>query len=427
MNGRMENLPIPQATSLLAAWLHYLERLHAKPIDLSLERVKHVATGLNLLRPAPCVITVGGTNGKGTTCRLLEAILLASGMRVGVYSSPHLLRYTERVRIQGDELPEAAHSEAMAVIETGRGATSLSYFEFGTLAALQLFRQASLDVVILEVGLGGRLDATNIIDADIAVITSIALDHTDWLGPDRASIAREKAGIFRRGRPAIVGELDRPATLDAATADSGAILYACDRDWWWHQDGQHWRWWDGLLELTTLPLPAIPLENASTAVAAVRRLPFAVPEAAVHKGLREAALPGRFQCIGQAPITILDVAHNSHAAGYLSRRLAALPCTGKVRAVVGMRADKDIAGTLSCLRCQVDVWYCASLDGPRAASAAQLAAHLDSDAQRFEDVLSAWHQAIADAAPKDCVLVFGSFHTVAPVMALAERKKCGGE
>lgn len=427
MNGRMENLPIPQATSPLAAWLHYLERLHAKPIDLGLERVSHVATGLNLLRPAPWVVTVGGTNGKGTTCRLLEAILLASGMRVGVYSSPHLLRYTERVRIQGDELPEAVHSEAMAVIETGRGATSLSYFEFGTLAALQLFRQASLDVVILEVGLGGRLDATNIVDADVAVITSIALDHTDWLGPDRASIAREKAGIFRRGRPAIVGEPDRPATLDAAAADSGAVLYARDRDWWWHQDGQHWRWWDGLRELTALPLPAIPLENAATAVAAVGRLPFAVPEAAVRQGLREAALPGRFQCIGRAPLAILDVAHNPHAAGYLARRLAALPRTGKVRAVVGMLADKDIAGTLACLRGQVDVWYCASLDGPRAASAAQLAAHLDSDAQRFEDVLSAWHQAIADAAPEDCVLVFGSFHTVAPVMALAEREKYCGE
>ncbi|MGL9773923.1 MAG: bifunctional tetrahydrofolate synthase/dihydrofolate synthase [Sodalis sp. (in: enterobacteria)] len=418
----MENLPIPQATSPLAAWLYYLERLHAKPIDLGLERVRHVATGLNLLRPATWVITVGGTNGKGTTCRLLEAILLASGMHVGVYSSPHLLRYTERVRIQGDELPEAAHSEAMAVIEAGRGATSLSYFEFGTLAALQLFRQAALDVVILEVGLGGRLDATNIVDADVAVTTSIALDHTDWLGPDRASIAREKAGIFRRGKPAVVDGPDRPATLDAAAADCGAALYARDRDWWWQDDGQHWRWWDNMRELTALPLPAIPLENAATALAAVARLPFAVPAAAVRQGLREASLPGRFQCIGRAPLTILDVAHNPHAAGYLARRLAALPRTGKVRAVVGMLADKDIPGTLAGLRGQVDVWYCASLDGPRAASAAQLAAHLDSDAQRFEDVPSAWHQAIADAAPEDCVLVFGSFHTVAPVLELAERE-----
>ncbi|MGP4123734.1 MAG: bifunctional tetrahydrofolate synthase/dihydrofolate synthase [Sodalis sp. (in: enterobacteria)] len=419
----MENLPIPQATSPLTTWLYYLERLHAKPIDLGLERVLHVATGLNLLRPAPWVITVGGTNGKGTTCRLLEAILLASGMRVGVYSSPHLLRYTERVRIQGDELPEAAHSEAMAVIEAGRNATFLSYFEFGTLAALQLFRQALLDIVILEVGLGGRLDATNIIDADVAVITSIAVDHTDWLGPDRSSIAREKAGIFRRSRPAVVGEPNRPATLDAVSADSGAALYALERDWWWHNDGQHWRWWDGSRELTALPLPAIPLENAATAVATLNRLPFSVPEAAVRQGLREAALSGRFQCIGQAPLTILDVAHNPHAARYLARRLVALLHTGKVRAVVGMLSDKDIAGTLACLRDQVDIWYCASLYGPRAASAAQLAAHLHSDAQRFEDVISAWRQAITDASPEDCVLVFGSFHAVAPIIALAAREK----
>lgn len=414
----MENLSIPQATSPLATWLYYLERFHAKPIDLGLERIRHVAIGLNLLRPASRIITVGGTNGKGTTCRLLEVILLASGMRVGVYSSPHLLRYTERVRIQGDELPEAVHSEAMAVIEAGRGETFLSYFEFSTLAAFQLFQQASLDVVILEVGLGGRLDAINIVDSDIAVITSIALDHTDWLGQDRASIAREKAGIFRRGRPAVVGDPDRPVTLDNAAVDSGAVLYACGRDWWWQDDGQHWRWWGSLRKLTALPLPAIPLENAATALATIDCLPFVVPETAVRLGLRKAALPGRFQCIGQTPITILDVAHNPHAAGYLALRLAKLPCIGKVRAVVGMLADKDIAGTLGCLRGQVDVWYCASLDGPRAASAAQLSAYLDSGAQQFKDVISAWYKAIMEAGLEDCVLVFGSFQTVAQVMTL---------
>lgn len=423
MNECMENLPIPQTMSPLTSWLYYLERLHTKRIDMSLERVTHVATSLDLLRPASWIVTVGGTNGKGSTCQLLEAILLANGMRVGVYSSPHLLNYTERVRIQGSELPESNHSEAMAVVETGRGATSLSYFEFGTLAALQLFRQALLDVVILEVGLGGRLDATNIVDPDVAVITSITLDHTDWLGPNRDSIAREKAGIFRRGRPAVVGEPDRPETLDAVVEDSGAVLYARDHDWWCHRDGKHWRWWDELNELTALPLPAIPLENAATALAAVSRLPFAVPEAAVRQGLREAALPGRFQCIGQSPLTILDVAHNPHAASYLARRLSELPRTGKVRAVVGMLSDKDIAGTLKCLREHVDVWYCASLDGPRATSAAQLAAHIDSDAQLFKDVLNAWHQATSDAAPEDCVLVFGSFHTVAPVIALAKREE----
>lgn len=423
MNDSIENIPIPHATSPLMAWLYYLERLHAKPIDLSLDRVRYVATGLGLLQPAPRIIIVGGTNGKGTTCRLLETIFLATGMRVGVYSSPHLLRYTERVRIQGQELPEAAHSVAMAVIESGCRKQSLSYFEFGTLAAFQLFKQSTLDVVILEVGLGGRLDATNIVDADIAVITTIALDHTHWLGPDRISIAREKAGIFRYGKPAVIGEPDWPTTLDIAAADSGSELYAYDRDWWWQADGDQWRWWDRECELTELPLPSIPMDNAATALATVRRLPFTVPETAIRQGLCDASLPGRFQCIGKSPLIILDVAHNPHAASYLMCRLAALPYTGKVRAVVGMLADKDIAGTLSCLRDRVQVWYCASLDEPRAASAAQLAAYLDNNSKQFDDVDSAWHQAIADATPEDCVLVFGSFHTVALVMALIEEDK----
>ncbi|MGL9769146.1 MAG: bifunctional tetrahydrofolate synthase/dihydrofolate synthase [Sodalis sp. (in: enterobacteria)] len=422
----MENLSIPEARSPLATWLYYLERLHSKPIDLGLTRVRRVAIGLNLLRPATLVIIVGGSNGKGTTCRLLEAILLESGMRVGVYNSPHLLRYTERVRIQGEELPEAAHSEAMAIIEAGRSATSLSYFEFGTLAALHLFRQAALDVVILEVGLGGRLDATNIVDADIAVITSIDLDHTDLLGSDRASIAWEKAGIFRHGRPAVVGDSVRPATLDAVAADCGAALYARNRDWWCQEDEEHWRWWDNMHGFTALPLPAIPLENAATALAAVACLPFKVPESAVRQGLRKASLPGRFQCIGRAPLIILDVAHNPHAASYLAKRLMALSCTGKIRAVVGMMADKDISATLACLRKQIDVWYCASLGGQRAACARKLAVHLNSDAQQFEDVLSAWYHAMEDASSEDCVLVFGSFHTVSPVLALIEKAKyCG--
>ncbi|MCR3755830.1 MAG: bifunctional folylpolyglutamate synthetase/dihydrofolate synthetase [Sodalis sp. Psp] len=426
MNGHMKNIPVPQSTSPLIVWLYYLEHLHAKPIDLGLGRMRSVATELDLLRPAPRIVIVGGTNGKGTTCRLLEVIFLSAGMRVGVYSSPHLLSYTERVRIQGKELPEATHSVAMSVIAASCGKQSLSYFEFGTLAAFQLFKQSMLDIVILEVGLGGRLDATNIVDADIAVITTIALDHTDWLGPDRASIAREKAGIFRRGKPAVVGEPDRPEILDAAAADTGAELYARDRDWWWQVDGDRWCWWDRELKLSALPLPVIPLDNAATALAVIRRLPFSVPESAVFYGLRNAALPGRFQCIGQSPMTILDVAHNPHSAGYLMSRLATLSCTGTVRAVVGMLEDKDIAGTLYCLRNLVQVWYCASLDGPRAASAAQLAAYLDGDVQQFEDVESAWHQVMVDATAEDCVLVFGSFHTVALVMALTEQeKRCG--
>ena len=204
----MDNLHLPQATSPLATWLHYLEHLHSQAIELGLDRIRDVAQRLDLLQPAPFIFTVAGTNGKGTTCRALEAVLMAAGFRVGVFSSPHLVRYTERVRVQGEELAESAHTASFAAIEAGRGTTSLTYFEFGTLSALMLFKQAALDVVILEVGLGGRLDATNIVDADVAVVTSIALDHTDWLGNDRESIGREKAGIFRQGKPAVVGEPD---------------------------------------------------------------------------------------------------------------------------------------------------------------------------------------------------------------------------
>ncbi|WP_413732254.1 bifunctional tetrahydrofolate synthase/dihydrofolate synthase [Sodalis sp. RH20] len=422
----MENLVAPQATSPLAAWLHYLERLHAKTIDLGLDRVGLVAADMALLRPAPRVITVAGTNGKGTTCRLIEAVLLAAGFKVGVYSSPHLLHYTERVRIQGRELPEARHSAAMAAVEAGRGATSLSYFEFGTLAAFWLFKQAQLDVVVLEVGLGGRLDATNIVDADVAVITSIALDHTELLGPDRESIGREKAGILRAGRPAVVGEPDRPASIDSTALAVGALLYCRDRDWRFSRDGDTWDWRDQQSALTGLPLPLIPLENAATALAALRRFPLPVSDQAIRRGLAEASLPGRFQVVGQRPLRILDVAHNPHAAGYLAQRLATLKIRGKVRAVVGMLADKDIAGTLGCLRGQVAEWYCATLIDARGATAAQLAAYLDH-ARQFDDVASAWRQALQDADADDCVLVFGSFHTVAPIVAITDPEKERGE
>ncbi|WP_213989818.1 bifunctional tetrahydrofolate synthase/dihydrofolate synthase [Sodalis sp. dw_96] len=425
----MEKLLTPQATSPLEAWLYYLERLHAKTIDLGLERVGAVAARLQLLQPAPRVFTVAGTNGKGTTCRLLETILQAAGYSVGVYSSPHMLRYTERVRIRGEELPEARHSEAMAAIESGRGDISLSYFEFGTLAALWLFKQARLDVVILEVGLGGRLDATNIIDADVSVITSIGLDHTELLGPDRESIGREKAGILRGGKPAVIGEPDRPASIDLHGQAVGAKLFCRDRDWWYERDGAGWNWRDDEGSFTGLPLPAIPLANAATALAALRRSSLKTDEAAIRRGLESASLPGRFQIIGQHPLRILDVAHNPHAAAYLSTQLAQLAqlaVAGKVRAVVGMLADKDIPATLDCLRGQVDEWYCASLEGPRGADAAQVASCLER-ARRFDDVAAAWRQALLDADSRDCVLVFGSFHTVAPVLAMVNAEKQRGE
>lgn len=417
---------IPSAASPLATWLSYLEHLHAKTIDMGLERVSRVAATLALQKPAPFVFTVAGTNGKGTTCRTLEAILIAPGYRVGVYSSPHLVRYTERVRIQGEELAESAHTASFAAIEAARGAVSLSYFEYGTLSALWLFKQAQLDVVILEVGLGGRLDATNLVDADVAVITSIALDHTDWLGPDRESIGREKAGVFRTGKPAIVGEPEMPQSIAQVAREKGAQLMQRDVDWRFTLNDGGWHFSDALGEMTQLPLPQVPQPNAATALAALRASGLAVSDEAIRNGLRDAALPGRFQVLQQSPRVILDVAHNPHAAAYLANRLAQLPKSGRTLAVIGMLHDKDIAGTLACLAPVVDSWYCAPLAGPRGATAEQLLAHLGAG-EGFANVAQAWRTAMAQVTAQDTVLVCGSFHTVADVMTEIDAERTGGQ
>ncbi|MDU1061871.1 MAG: bifunctional tetrahydrofolate synthase/dihydrofolate synthase [Leclercia adecarboxylata] len=422
----MENITLPQATSPLAAWLSYLESLHGKAIDMGLERVSQVAARLDVLKPAPFVFTVAGTNGKGTTCRTLESMLMAAGYKVGVYSSPHLVRYTERVRVQNAELAESAHTASFAEIEAARGDISLTYFEYGTLSALWLFKQAQLDVVILEVGLGGRLDATNIVDPDVAVVTSIALDHTDWLGPDRESIGREKAGIFRAGKPAIVGEPEMPHTIADVAQEKGALLQRRDVDWRYSVTQSGWRFEDAKGALDNLPLPQVPQPNAATALAALRASGLAVNEQAIRDGIQQAILAGRFQIVSESPRLILDVAHNPHAAAYLAGRLKSLPKTGRVLAVIGMLHDKDIGGTLACMETVVDSWYCAPLEGPRGATAEQLMEHL-GQGQTFASVEQAWREAMADARPEDTVLVCGSFHTVAHVMDVMDAGRTGGK
>ncbi len=422
----MEKNTLPQATSPLVTWLSYLENLHSKTIDMGLDRVSEVGARLDVLKPAPFVFTVAGTNGKGTTCRTLESMLMAAGYKVGVYSSPHLVRYTERVRVQNSEMPESAHTASFAQIEAARGEISLSYFEYGTLSALWLFKQAQLDVVILEVGLGGRLDATNMVDADVAVVTSIALDHTDWLGPDRESIGREKAGVFRANKPAVVGEPDMPHTIADVAKEKGAQLMRRGVDWQYDVKGDSWRFRDAQGELDNLPLPQVPQPNAATALAAIRASGLAVSEQAIRDGIQNALLPGRFQIVSESPRLILDVAHNPHAAAYLAERLTSLPKTGRVLAVIGMLHDKDIAGTLACMETVVDCWYCAPLEGPRGASAEQLMEHL-AKGEAYENVALAWRAAMADAKPEDTVLVCGSFHTVAHVMEVMEAGRTGGK
>ncbi|MDA6077206.1 bifunctional tetrahydrofolate synthase/dihydrofolate synthase [Edwardsiella anguillarum] len=379
-----------------------------------------------MLTPAPVVYTVAGTNGKGTTCRTLEAILMAAGYRVGVYGSPHLLHYRERVRIQHRELDDAAHAAAFAAVEAGRDGVSLTYFEFGTLAALYLFKKAALDAVILEVGLGGRLDATNIVDPSVAVVTSIALDHTDWLGDTRESIGREKAGIFRGAAPAVVGEPDMPDSIGAAAQACGAHLLRRGADWDFSVEAQGWRWHDATRHVEGCRCLRCrwPTRRRRWRRSVMGRCRSMMQRSA---GLRDAVLPGRFQQLSEAPRLILDVAHNPHAAAYLAQRLRALPQRGRLRMVIGMLSDKDIAGTLACLTPLVDQWYCAPLEGPRGAAVSALTAHLPAAAQAFDGVEQAWRQAMADAAADDTVVVCGSFHTVAHVMAALASGETGGK
>lgn len=415
----------PNATSTLAMWLSYLEHLHNKPIELGLSRIKIVAEKLDLLKPEAYVFTVAGTNGKGTTCRTLEMILIEAGYNVGVYSSPHLLKYAERVRIQNNFANEQQHVQAFDAIENARGDVSLTYFEFSTLAALLLFKWAALDVIILEVGLGGRLDATNIIDTDLAVVTSIALDHTDWLGNTRESIGREKAGVFRTNVPAVVGEPDMPESIADVAHDISALLYPCQPNkngtWSYSQtDDTTWCFHCQQQDYVSLPVPAVPLMNAATALAALSYSSLSVSEQQIRAGLNKAALPGRFQIISEHPLLVLDVAHNPHAAIYLKTRLNKVKASniydGKLRIVIGMLHDKDIHATLEQLT--ADVWYCASLYGPRGASSEQLAQYLPTNnVNQFTTVVEAWRAAMAEAKDNDIVVVCGSFHTVAEVMS----------
>ncbi|AKC60646.1 bifunctional tetrahydrofolate synthase/dihydrofolate synthase [Blochmannia endosymbiont of Camponotus (Colobopsis) obliquus] len=412
---------LPDTTSSLLQWLNYISTLHYKNIDLNLDRVLTVATRLNLLCSnitTRSIILVGGTNGKGTTCYLLENILLSSGFRVGLYTSPHLLTYTERIRVQGKELPDIIHIEVMALIEEARGSISLSYFEFATLSALYLFKQSQLEIIILEVGLGGRLDATNIVDPDVSVITNIALDHTDLLGIDIRSIAREKSGILRYNKPAVIGEKLQSVILDII-AQRHALLFIKERDWWYRVEKKTWHWWTNNYILKSLLLPHIPLNNAATAIAAIRCLPLSISQKAIQQGLNNTIVLGRFQIINRQPLVILDVAHNPHAAKYLAKRLIAVHFTGKLRAVVGMLSHKNITKTLSYLLHLVDIWYCASIDTTLGACAEELAMKIDSNMIfQFKDVVSAWNQVIEDADVEDCILVFGSFYTVSPVLKL---------
>lgn len=395
----------------LPKWLTYIETLHPKTIALGLERVRLVAEKLNLLTAHCPIITVAGTNGKGSCVAFLDAIAQAAGYQAGCYTSPHLLRFNERIRIASQPVDDAALLQAFEQVEAARAGTTLTYFEFTTLAALWLFQQADLDLIVLEVGLGGRLDAVNIIDSDVAIITSIALDHMDWLGETREAIGYEKAGIFRAGRPAICGDFDPPDSVFQVARDVDAHLYLAGRDF--HLPDED--------TVSHLPLP-----SAACALMAMDCLKARLPvsPSAILQGLKAANLPARFQrTYYQHREVILDVAHNPAAAAYLAKRLAAEPARGKTCAVVSILADKDIPGTLQPLLPYVTDWFVAGLEAPRGANHEILVNHLQNlgvaayHIHIAETVLTAFQCALQACEHQDRIVVFGSFHTVAPVLA----------
>ena len=413
----------------LADWLGYLEQLHPSAIDMGLERSREVAVRLGLGRPAPRVITVTGTNGKGSTCAFLAELLGEQGLKVGVYSSPHLLRYNERVQIEGREASDEALCEAFAAVEAARGEISLTYFEMGTLAAFWLFERAALDAVVLEVGLGGRLDAVNLVDADVAVVTSVGLDHAEWLGDTRESVAFEKAGIFRAGKPAVCGDLEPPQPLlDQARALGAPLLLrgrdfdlaVGEHDWHWHGRGAD----RTPLRLHHLSLLDLPMENAALAlqVYALLELPWQ-PERLLAALLRT-RVTGRLDrrvanWKGEQRRLLLDVGHNPHAAEYLARRLAARPPKGRRLAVFGLLADKDLGGVLEPLLGLVQDWAVAPLPTPRSRLAQELQSALaarGAQASVHADIAAALEAQCAKATADDEILVFGSFYSVADAL-----------
>lgn len=409
--------------SSLAAWLAWQEQLHPVGIDLGLTRVREVAQRLDLLRPAPIVFTVGGTNGKGSSVAFLEAMLRAAGRRTGVYVSPHLLRYEERVRLDGREATAEAFCSAFAAIDAARGNISLTYFEFGTLAALWLIRQARVDVAVLEVGLGGRLDAVNIVDADASLVTAIGIDHVEYLGPDRDSIGFEKAGIYRSGHVAVCADDDPPARLLGHAAAIAARLQVAGRDFHWQREtAASWSWRTASEALQGLPSPALigthQFANAAGVIALLRAFdPALVPESALHAGLRSARVAGRFQVQSGRVEWIFDVTHNPHGAAALAAALAARPCAGRTWLLLAMLADKDAAGFVAVLGDEVDGICCAGLSGARGRSARALAGVLGKTAiLECHDVASACDALASLARPADRVLVTGSFHTVAQAL-----------
>ncbi|KGS15402.1 Folylpolyglutamate synthetase [Pseudomonas coronafaciens pv. garcae] len=412
----------------LGDWLAYLEQLHPSAIDMGLERSRQVAQQLGLLRPARRVITVTGTNGKGSTCAFVAALLQSQGLKVGIYSSPHLIRYNERVKVQGVEATDLELCNAFAAVEAARGDVTLTYFEMGTLAAFWLFEQAQLDVAVLEVGLGGRLDAVNLVDPDIALVTSIGVDHAEYLGNTRESVAFEKAGIFRSGRPALCGDPAPPEPLLAKARELGCPLLLRGRDFDLSTGHDSWNW-RGLaageqVELHNLPLLDLPMQNAALALQAFALLGYPLQPEAVGRVLAETRLAGRLdrrtvRWQGKRLNLLLDVGHNPHAAHFLAQRMARHPVSGRRLAVFGLLSDKDLDGVITPLAAVIDEWAVAPLPTSRSRSAEELHSALENLGARvtsYQSVALALEAQCAHATTDDEILLFGSFYCVAEAL-----------
>lgn len=424
-------------TRSLDQWLAYQTGLHPKAIDLGLDRLRSVLERLRWQKPEVPVITVAGTNGKGSVCAYIAAIMRAAGYRVGTFTSPHLLDYRERIRIHDRLVSAEELLSAFERIEAARDQVGLTFFEFNTLAAFLVFEAARLDAWVLEVGMGGRLDAVNVVDPDVSIVVSIGFDHQEFLGATLEAIAREKAGIFRNGRPAVLGSRELPEVLESQARAAGAGLKRLGTEYSCTLQGESWHYRGPRWDFPHLPKPSLLGEtqcvNAATAIAALEEIAdrLEIPAAAVAQGLVSVRLVGRFQVISPAhafsPEWILDVAHNPAAAQVLARNLGAMPSRGRTLAVCGILADKDAASIAATLRDCFDAWWCASTDGERGQSGEALAEKVRTQVavrvDATDDLSAACAAALAVARPADRILVFGSFHTVAPALAWLEEQE----
>ncbi len=401
----------------LCDWLSHMETLHGSTIDMGLERMQVLTKKLDLINFNAKVITVGGTNGKGSVVKTLESIYCSAGYSVAAYTSPHLLQFNERLRINGELLSDAVWIKAFASVEKARGLQTLSFFEYTTLSALLICRELDLDIMILEVGLGGRLDAVNVVESDLAIVTNVDIDHIAWLGDDREAIGFEKAGIFRQGKKAVCGDSNPPQSLLEVAKNNEVELYCYKKDYFVTEGANNWRFNGPSQDYVSLPLAKLKLQNVATAIMAVELLGVAVTQFALISALGQLKLPGRYEIEQHHCPVFFDVAHNAQSARFLAAQFQKEQIKGRRYAVVGMRKDKDVANMLTQLMPHIDSWYVGTVDPPRGTDSLELAKFLSENGvescYNFDTIAQAIEAVFAVCEPLDAILVFGSFHTVA--------------